>query len=430
MERTGPYADEVEETDTGDEEYEDDEQATPEAPSVDYLGWGAVLQWTLATAAGGSVLWGGLIPVITNSINPPRPYADFEPLAYAQFAGLVGVMGCLIGLPIGILQWLVWFRNTRCELPWIRATCGGLALSTFLITFTTAFLPIASGERITVYIARDIGMSILAGAVIGIFQGLAFQQAGIERPRFWVVATTLVYGSTASINSFYYRALGSSPMVPSEFLDFVPVLISMLVMFGGLSGTTLWAMINRPVIRRPGHVIAVALLLIASIVSAYVITITQPHSLRDPSQISITRQHYDEALAKWRAANVLEYELSLNTTLLYGEQTRRVRVRDQGRKIEILEPEFEAGAAPTNTDFYYRFYTVEGMFESLDEMLKERETFQHSYLSNWVTFNQELGYPAYIESDPDYEPRATHHERWTHTITDLKILKRGSSTAP
>jgi hypothetical protein len=352
MERTGLYAEEVEETGTGDEEYEDDEQAAPEAPTVDYLSWGAVLQWTLATAAG---FWAGLLLLwlIFGAGSWPTPsYYVLGPLAYVQMGGLSGLAGGLIGLCVGVLQWLVWFHHTRYELAWIRATWVGWACASILVYVVYEFMPFGRVSDLALSsnlarhlsffdeVARGLVAGVVAGAMVGLLQGLAFVQAGIGRFRIWFVATVLVSGATAVVSSFYFRVLVSSRAY--DLLDFVPGLMSMLVMFGGLSGSALWAMINRPVIRRPGHVIAVAVLLIASVLSAFVITITQPQSLRDPSRIRITRQHYDEALAKWRAANILEYELTVTTTGSWGGVSRKLRVSEQGKKIEVLEPESDA----------------------------------------------------------------------------------------
>ncbi|MGA7730604.1 MAG: hypothetical protein WCD37_04965, partial [Chloroflexia bacterium] len=65
--------------------------------------------------------------------------------------------------------------------------------------------------------------------------------------------------------------------------------------------------------------------------------IPQASPTSDPdAEINITRNDYDDALAKWRAADVREYEIVANYIFVYAEMSGdwRLRVRD-GKIVEI-----------------------------------------------------------------------------------------------
>jgi hypothetical protein len=447
MERTGLYAEEVEETGIEDEEYEDDEEAAPEAPTVDYLSWGAVFHWTLATAVG---VWAGLLLILlvvsTGSGPALYPYNP-EPVPHIQIAGLYAFHGGLVGLCVGVLQWLVWFRHTRRELAWIRATWVGWACAGATAYLIYDFMPIGNfapgaftGQETAVfdYVIRDSVAGIIAGAVTGLFQGLAFLQVGINRLRFWLFAMILVHGSAVTSGALYLRTLDKAYRGDlGLFTVFMGTVVTFLI-FGGLSGLALWAMVNRAKIGGRKLVVITAALLPSSLLFAYVVSAAQTGSLfGDPPRINITRHQYEEALTKWRNQNIEEYEITVDTDAWLGG-TVTLKVSDKGRKI--IRVDRPPNRTYTEEDMQFlRSDTVEGMFEEIDAMLNNAEIIHtgsmsgkgHFYMRYRVHFDDSLGYPVYLEGEPVLSPGAyVNHADWKKTVTHFKILKRGNATAP
>ena len=151
--------------------------------------------------------------------------------------------------------------------------------------------------------------------------------------------------------------------------------------------------------------------------------------------INITQKDYDDAIARWRAADVREYEIVANHMFVYAEMSGdwKLRVRD-GRIIEIwrgdvrLYLDNESGllnpeANPSNL----AFLTVESQFETIRKILEDPasrglvlggERYEVEYQ---IKFNGTLGYP---ERYAIYPLTITDNERLTQ-IKSLRVIEQG-----
>jgi hypothetical protein len=120
--------------------------------------------------------------------------------------------------------------------------------------------------------------------------------------------------------------------------------------------------------------------------------------------INITQAQYDEALAKWRAAGVSEYEMvaEYQAFALYaGTLTLRVK---GGEVVEVIS--FERGGRATGTPIPnpgdLNFLTVEALFERIGEALATRPWDIGGSESGipfdyQVEFDPTLGYPSLLQ---------------------------------
>ena len=164
--------------------------------------------------------------------------------------------------------------------------------------------------------------------------------------------------------------------------------------------------------------------------------IPQASPTSDPdAEINITRNDYDDALAKWRAADVREYEIVANYIFVYAEMSGdwRLRVRD-GKIVEIYRGDVRVfiddgdsipnpEANPSNL----AFLTVEAQFETIQKILDDPasrglvlggERYEVQYR---IKFNDTLGYPEMYAVYPLY---ITDNERVTR-IKSLRVIEQG-----
>jgi hypothetical protein len=147
---------------------------------------------------------------------------------------------------------------------------------------------------------------------------------------------------------------------------------------------------------------------------------TNPH-------VNITRSQYEQALAKWQAHKVEEYEVTTNEMAI-GGGSLTLHVSEHGNKI------VKAGSfnRPLSHDIIFlKPYTIEGLFAEVDgilagDILAEMVT-GHDFLYGVaeVTFDPELGYPKRIRSwvaPREVAPTDTESEI---SVVSLKIIKKG-----
>jgi hypothetical protein len=149
-----------------------------------------------------------------------------------------------------------------------------------------------------------------------------------------------------------------------------------------------------------------------------------------PPAINITRQQYEEALAKWQASGVDEYEITKSTITPWGGTTS-VHVSDHGKTIHNLRPDDSSWLEPDESD------TVEGMFKEVDELLRRAAETDiatamakdGSYDAFAVEFDPDLGYPVSIAGYAVTAPGHTVFDGSSYTtVKEVKIIKKSQWT--
>jgi hypothetical protein len=154
------------------------------------------------------------------------------------------------------------------------------------------------------------------------------------------------------------------------------------------------------------------------------------------STINITTSDYEQALAKWNALAVKEYEIVIHSAS--DDVTLRVNVPEAS--VDILE-HLHSGSPlgetiPTNSALLRRV-TVERLFqlakEGLDVMRDEASSGlppgkQDAFLDYSVRFDQERGYPTYLSKYARIT-RSSREVVWRETpqepieVRSLKVIK-------
>jgi hypothetical protein len=170
------------------------------------------------------------------------------------------------------------------------------------------------------------------------------------------------------------------------------------------------------------------------------VSAAQPTEITPPAQqagINITQAQYDEALARWRAAGVGEYEMVaeyLAFSLYAGTLTLRVK---GGEVVEIIN--FERGGRAVGTPLpdpkELKFLTVEALFERIGEALASKpwEVSSESDipLDYRIEFDPTLGYPTMLQITALPNPISGAQVADVDTTTRvLSVKKLGSSDVP
>jgi len=152
----------------------------------------------------------------------------------------------------------------------------------------------------------------------------------------------------------------------------------------------------------------------------------------DTPPIDITRADYEQALAKWRAQKVEEYQITTEMRAFMGG-VRTLTVKDKGNSIVILEPTPVRTPEPDSFE-YVKGDTIEGMFYEIDAMLDNAQVI-HSpammstggfYMAYHVEFDPTIGYPRFMSGHPVTEPGVVVYDAdWAKVVTELKVLKQG-----
>jgi hypothetical protein len=148
-----------------------------------------------------------------------------------------------------------------------------------------------------------------------------------------------------------------------------------------------------------------------------------------PPRINISRSEYEQALAKWKAQKVEEYEITVHVRAFAGGAWT-LRVRDYGNKVEQVAPVVRPTLGLTAEDIedIIKVDTVEAMFAQIGEVFADIDSSgTPSRTESWdvymdqVRFDPVLGYPQHM---------MRWVEGWTDTdrdvtVTSLKIIKQG-----
>jgi hypothetical protein len=144
------------------------------------------------------------------------------------------------------------------------------------------------------------------------------------------------------------------------------------------------------------------------------------------------RQKYEEALARWRSQNVIEYDLVVrnnSTAPFAGLWTLHVN----GPQIDVLSYSTSDVITPTTPpDFMVgdalRFMTVDGLFSSVETRLTADDfgSALETRVDYLAKFDPELGYPISVEIRPKPNNKGQDLASST-TIERLTILKRNAA---
>ena len=145
-------------------------------------GWRAWLEWVLASAVSGAVTMTVTGALIT--------------AGSADAGVVVALFGILIGVSLGITQWLVLRRQFPRAYRWVLASAlGGLAVGV---------LGLAMGEAV----GGPLGGAVI-GAALGSMQWLVLRRL-TSRAYVWVVASILGFALGLSVGEAVGFAVGGS----------------------------------------------------------------------------------------------------------------------------------------------------------------------------------------------------------------------------
>jgi hypothetical protein len=143
--------------------------------------------------------------------------------------------------------------------------------------------------------------------------------------------------------------------------------------------------------------------------------------------INITREQYDNALAKWNSLQVRDYEVKVHYEGPYGgEEIRKrtwklvVHVDHTTENIAETVTHFErldGSVTDEMDDFLREELTIGKQFESVDYFLQEQSNHRDSRFSNVdIQFHPIIGYPEHIRFS------APHIGTILVNVEDVKIL--------
>jgi len=140
-----------------------------------------------------------------------------------------------------------------------------------------------------------------------------------------------------------------------------------------------------------------------------------------PPYINITRSEYEQALDKWKAHYIQEYEITLENDYLLDDKMV-LHVSESDNKVEQLAPRMRPFDTLTELDVErLRYDTIEGLFAQADEALRrESMSEEHPFYATYrMSFDPALGYPNHFEvtyfNANDMNARIT--------VTNLKVIK-------
>jgi hypothetical protein len=175
--------------------------------------------------------------------------------------------------------------------------------------------------------------------------------------------------------------------------------------------------------------------ILASAVQPAEIEVTQPGR---QAGINITQAQYDEALAKWRAAAISEYEMVVEyQAFSFYAGTFTLRVKG-GEVVEVIS--FERGGRSTGTPLPnptdLKFLTVETAFARVGEALATKPWDTNGSeskipLDYKVEFDPALGYPSLLQVTALPNPiSGAQIADADSTIRVLSVKKAGSVVIP
>ncbi len=140
--------------------------------------------------------------------------------------------------------------------------------------------------------------------------------------------------------------------------------------------------------------------------------------------INVARQQYEDALAKWRSHNILEYEIVVKYDS-FAPFAGAWDLRVAGDKIDIVGYT-DAGGAPATPAVpgdTLSFLTVDQQFAAIEHVINGGSFGPiQSQVDYVVTFDPAFGYPASVEIKP--RPNAPPDVGSSTVVKSLNILKR------
>ena len=162
--------------------------------------------------------------------------------------------------------------------------------------------------------------------------------------------------------------------------------------------------------------------------------------------VPLSRDSYEKALAKWKAQNIEEYELTTSRNpIAPTEET--LRVSDRGNTVLVQNTSYigigtpDPGFVtpfPTPGADYYKEYTVEGIFAEIANALygdPNRSTptatpVPQTHREYKVVYDDKLGYPLYFSNilvaDPGSDLVFWDFDASSSTVRRFRVLNQGS----
>lgn len=158
-----------------------------------------------------------------------------------------------------------------------------------------------------------------------------------------------------------------------------------------------------------------------------------------PPIINVNRAQFEEAMAKWRSMGIKEYEImSIDSpTLGFDGGYSILRVSTGGPHVEVVHANDQFTAVRNeDEDQWLKFRTVEGLFAYAEELLSKQDNLAQEgkilkagEMYYKTEFDQELGYPLFIEGHPYEGPDADGNfariseSDWKLRVGELTIIK-------
>ena len=193
------------------------------------VGWGFWLKWVLASTVG--VVVGSIMVLVIGLLI----YGLLEELFGSAGTDIVfefwltwWVMGIMLGIGVGILQWLVLRRRITGAGWWVLASAAAGA-----VIFQGDLESLSFGLPL-----RFTGIVALGGAVAGILQWLVLR-GKVSRAGWWVLASTVGWGLSIAV----LRALEWGV---TDDCELVPQVVSGVVL-GAITGAALVWLLLQPI---------------------------------------------------------------------------------------------------------------------------------------------------------------------------------------
>jgi predicted Ser/Thr protein kinase len=177
----------------------------PAAPGIRKAGWALWFGWLLVSAGGWALGW-LVAPSVGESVS--RPIAEAADIALAEIVGGAVAWG-ILGLFLGVGQWLLLRRHIRNASWWVLASVAGWAVTGSVkwiqgpvmepIIFEVAIgLGEIGWEIVMPLIGIGMGMLFdgLAGLVVGSAQWLVLQRQ-VPRAGRWVLISVVAWATNA-----------------------------------------------------------------------------------------------------------------------------------------------------------------------------------------------------------------------------------------
>jgi len=184
------------------------------------VGWGFWLQWVLASTVGMFVgfFMGFLSAALTYDVLGDR-------IAFSLF-------GIVLGIGVGVLQWLVLRRRVSGAVWWVLASAAG-GLGILQAGFEGLSYSLSFGALLSF-----TGIVALGGAVTGTLQWLVLR-GQFSRAGWWVLASTVGWGLGGSV-------LGAFPWGVGDTDARVALVVTAAVLGAVTGGVLVW-LLRQPI---------------------------------------------------------------------------------------------------------------------------------------------------------------------------------------